>query len=78
MGPIDGDRWRIEVPRRDPAEVDNFTYMVWAASDGRSLREVSDFLNDEFRNTRETTIMVIPLSVYRLLDQGAAFLDRTP
>jgi hypothetical protein len=78
VGPDANDRWHINLPDRDPAEVDRFSYLLWAASDGGSLHDVADMLADEFRDSRDLGNAVIPLCVLKLLTQGAAFLDRVP
>lgn len=44
MGVDADDRCRIDVPRRESANVERFAYSVWAASDGRSIQDVVDSL----------------------------------
>jgi hypothetical protein len=77
-GPDANDQCSIHLPDRKPAQVDRVTYSVWAASDGRSLQAVADALAESVVIPREAIIAMLPLSVFRLLSQGAAFLDKVP
>lgn len=78
IGPNAEGRWRIEVPTRGEIVVDPGSYFFWAASDGRSVREVSDVLADELGNPREGSAVVLGLMVLTLVSDGAAFLDKVP
>lgn len=44
MGADPDDRCEVEVPGRDNAKLNRLAYMIWAASDGRSVQEVVDGL----------------------------------
>ena len=77
-GPDANDQCSIHVPDRKPAQVDRVTYSVWGASDGRSLQAVADALAESVVIPREAITAMLPLSVFRLLSQQAAFLDKVP
>jgi hypothetical protein len=78
LGPNAEGHWRIEVPQRGVITIDPGSYFLWAASDGRSVREVSDTLADEVGDRRDAAAVVLAVMVLRLVSDGAAFLDKVP
>lgn len=78
MGPDSDGRWNIDLPRRETAQVDRITYLLWAASDGRSIGAVAEMLVKENVASKSDIALILPLCIVRILTQGAAFLDLAP
>lgn len=85
MGPDAEGRWRISVPgRNDPAQVhtvlleEQFDYLLWAGSDGRSLEEVVTAVAEDLRLPRGPVRKIVPGAAFKLLRERAAHLDHVP